>query len=1158
MALLHYGTLVPNGDSGIAVLRFSSSVRLSCIRVFPTGPTPISELVACTEPSAFLLDIFFNATPITPETKARQRPINELVPTSIAYPGGMVDFEAEMEAGFATRLMIVKGEFSSVSFALYGEIVGEAPASPVAYEPQPWPNPTPIPPSDELDPASMPDPTALAQELVASITKPPPSLAALIRLTCCQKPVDDDDWDLPDFPHIFANLEAEYDGVFTLSAALEILDWPIRDETPVEVLNAFAARVAETIGPSDENQSYQLAHLLCIAASQQPEFVHALLEQVNPRSVLDAQSIKDTDTLLYLFEATANPDIARHFRCPEFLDVLDKLQANLTIEKRMKDIADQIARRVEGWRVFEDALGNPAGDVDAAAKFVADIGLDEQSMGIWLLTMVERLSDIPAESQPLPGNFLRRRGPRTHAELVVFTRAYIGVGYILAVLSWMDSIGDEPALSTALTLVRLWQTIHGYREIVNHLLLIRQFTKRLQWTIADNHPPSLAGITCERIAEDVAQDPHALLSVWFLDLIDKLEPPLSSIPKSETLILRKLATIANDKLHGAVDELKFATEHPFSLRRLRNIRVSLAVIEKELDSEGDAGEWNVLEALWTENAHGLADRLVQLFVDVSDDLAGHFGVSLPPEITNNAFLVQLLRTADDLLRLIVRLTTRNIKDAQMLTIRALRALASGITDAFAATNSALLPKAVPIIAAATDLRDACLEVVSKFVGPEVYVEPRKPAAEVLVRALLEQAQVTRVGRDPVEMISQTLTLFDHILPQPGTEDDRWVSTIIPLNLFELTAFVRLLDPERKVSFVVRLIKLDNGQICVGEWLLTGELKQLSRMLEETSHLETSSELRLAEHHQLFLSLSFLSKLINSSTDISQWLTNAITNVPEVASLFANCFTAVLEQYLVSPVLDDITRVLAMRAEAFSADLKSALILTTFRAFRHEPRVLLDVLRQTLPWEPTHPRYPALLRTEIGLTLAGIANGKVSAKLAITVLGILTWLAQRERAGDPSMTALYTRAISAETLQELYTKLGEALPPASLPALKAASAAIRADEDDSMDAAHPCTPTILPTTLSLPLPSLLALLDSPAQAHHLSPPSTPKTSHTPGGDIFGVLTSPSGLLRSPAATGLTKTYQKNDFRLLRQAPAARLNTSRLPSMHVDVGIPGHPA
>jgi len=138
-------------------------------------------------------------------------------------------------------------------------------------------------------------------------------------------------------------------------------------------------------------------------------------------------------------------------------------------------------------------------------------------------------------------------------------------------------------------------------------------------------------------------------------------------------------------------------------------------------------------------------------------------------------------------------------------------------------------------------------------------------------------------------------------------------------------------------------------------------------------------------------------------------------------------------------------------------------------------------------------------------------------------------------------------ISAPALAQLYTKLEETLPSSSIAVLVGTKPSIHVDDDDAMIP----PPVELPSRLELSFQDLEGLL------HPLpSPPSTPKgTSNTP--DILGVITSPTGLLRSPAATGLTKTYANNDFRLLRQAPSARLNTSRLPSMHVDVGIPGRP-
>jgi hypothetical protein len=51
---------------------------------------------SCTEPDAFFLDVFFNAHPTSAESKDKQRAANALVPTSIAYAGGQVDFSVDM------------------------------------------------------------------------------------------------------------------------------------------------------------------------------------------------------------------------------------------------------------------------------------------------------------------------------------------------------------------------------------------------------------------------------------------------------------------------------------------------------------------------------------------------------------------------------------------------------------------------------------------------------------------------------------------------------------------------------------------------------------------------------------------------------------------------------------------------------------------------------------------------------------------------------------------------------------------------------------------------------------------------------------------------------------------------------------------------------
>ena len=49
-----------------------------------------------TEPDAFILDVFFNAHPIGGDSKQKPKATNALVPTSIAYAGGCVEFRVDM------------------------------------------------------------------------------------------------------------------------------------------------------------------------------------------------------------------------------------------------------------------------------------------------------------------------------------------------------------------------------------------------------------------------------------------------------------------------------------------------------------------------------------------------------------------------------------------------------------------------------------------------------------------------------------------------------------------------------------------------------------------------------------------------------------------------------------------------------------------------------------------------------------------------------------------------------------------------------------------------------------------------------------------------------------------------------------------------------
>lgn len=199
-------------------------------------------------------------------------------------------------------------------------------------------------------------------------------------------------------------------------------------------------------------------------------------QQMDFNAVFDAHTMDDEVTLLRLLEAAANADIARHLNSTWFLDELNKLQASPTTERYVKAVARRIEARIQGWAVFEDALVNTTGNFHGAAQMLEDVGLDEQSIGIWLETMlthpniVDKLaaSPVPVDRQQLPAHLLRRRACRadiTHKDFIAFTRAYVGVASVLGVWAWTDSLGNDDCRAQTLAIVRLWQTVDGYREV---------------------------------------------------------------------------------------------------------------------------------------------------------------------------------------------------------------------------------------------------------------------------------------------------------------------------------------------------------------------------------------------------------------------------------------------------------------------------------------------------------------------------------------------------------------------------------------------------------------------------------------------------------------------------------------------------------------------
>lgn len=144
---------------------------------------------------------------------------------------------------YATRLIIFRGDFEALSVAIYGEVVADPPEV-QDYKPGQLPVPTCTALSTTVDVANSPNPTGPADQLLSLLPVPPP-LPLVSRLIFSLKP-EDEDWDLPEFPYLYSDLEN--DDIEDLASLVQSVTRPIRDDISPDVLSRFAAKAHDFLG----------------------------------------------------------------------------------------------------------------------------------------------------------------------------------------------------------------------------------------------------------------------------------------------------------------------------------------------------------------------------------------------------------------------------------------------------------------------------------------------------------------------------------------------------------------------------------------------------------------------------------------------------------------------------------------------------------------------------------------------------------------------------------------------------------------------------------------------------------------------------------------------------------------------------------------------
>ena len=129
--------------------------------------------------------------------------------------------------------------------AIFGDVIADV-QKVQGYEPRPIPalNSVSIPKS--VDPSNSSEPTVIAQQLISLLPDSPP-LSLIIRLIFCLKPPNED-WEHPDFPYLYSDLDSE-DEIYSITTLVQSISRPVKDDVSVDALSTFAERIIDFLEP---------------------------------------------------------------------------------------------------------------------------------------------------------------------------------------------------------------------------------------------------------------------------------------------------------------------------------------------------------------------------------------------------------------------------------------------------------------------------------------------------------------------------------------------------------------------------------------------------------------------------------------------------------------------------------------------------------------------------------------------------------------------------------------------------------------------------------------------------------------------------------------------------------------------------------------------
>lgn len=639
--------------------------------------------------------------------------------------------------------------------------------------------------------------------------------------------------------------------------------------------------------------------------------------------------------------------------------------------------------------------------------------------------------------------------------------------------------------------------------------------------------PLKASVYAERLLCTVSQHPGAILRPHLVKVISSLHRPLSTINDTQLAELYELAKLADGGLSSAIDFV-MSTEDP-SPPKLMHLRAALAIISDDL--RADSNLFNHFEPQ-KEQGSPLYDLHRSLIIHQSfciSFLQEYFTFSVPQSVPF-PHILNTIGACHEILTLLHQLPS------QTMPMRLIHDLVTTISDLFVCTNiiASILPRGEALVITRS-LLQGCTSALASL----VQIQDAHQSAHVLNALLLHTFQP---GKQRITLhVNWLFQLFVEVLPSPTLPLDStlrlWLHQVFPKILEPLQTFHRILDAERKAQLIWRLVSLDEGSVGIGEMLMQHDLEEASAYLAQVGCPVVESETKFICQLLVSSCIQLLEALLSISAESRSWCMETVVKMEELQSQMAVCLLNGLDLDVVRDGQQTIAHLYTHRNQ-----LSVKLQVTILGALLQSGQAFLRDVNQMLEESSSLSNMDVL--GYAGYLLQDAIKSTNDGQLLLSQTGqdVLTML-ERMISLAPDSGTIKLRGLDPASWQNVLEWMSSILGAEGESRLES----IR--HKFAIPTMHSNVESKFSKNSPLPIRKWEELLEDPPPI-----PSTPRMkAFTHSAEMLGFMTvsPPNALLRSPEIKGLTKSYANNDFRQMRQLTSARQNTSRLPSMHVDV-------